>query len=50
LIAQAQTAVGKFEDSAETLRTFLKTHPKDKGTETARRWLDRLLADGKIQK
>ena len=50
LIAQAQTAVGKFEDSAETLRTFLRTHPNDKGAETARHWLDRLIADGKIHK
>jgi len=50
LIAQSQTAVGKFEDSAETLRTFLRTHPNDKGAATARRWLDRLVADGKIRK
>jgi cytochrome c-type biogenesis protein CcmH/NrfG len=48
LMAQAQTAVGKFEDSAETLRTFLRLHPSDKGAETARRWLDRLIADGKV--
>src|SRR6266487_1289786 len=27
LMAQAQTAVGKFEDSAETLRNFLRLHP-----------------------
>ncbi|GAC1642711.1 MAG: hypothetical protein NVS9B14_24220 [Candidatus Acidiferrum sp.] len=50
LIAQAQTAVGKFEDSAETLRTFLRLHPNDKGAATARRWLDRLVADGKARK
>jgi cytochrome c-type biogenesis protein CcmH/NrfG len=50
LIAQAQTAVGKFEDSAETLRTFLRVHPSDKGAATARRWLDRLIADGKVHK
>jgi tetratricopeptide (TPR) repeat protein len=50
LIAQAQTAVGKFEDSANTLRTFLRLHPDDKGAATARRWLDRLIADGKIRK
>ena len=50
LLAQAQTAVGKFEDSAETLRTFLRTHPNDKGAATARRWLDRLIADGKVHK
>ena len=50
LMAQVQTAVGKFEDSAETLRTFLRLHPDDKGAATARRWLDRLIADGKISK
>ena len=50
LIAQSQTAVGKYEDSAETLRTFLRTHPGDKGAATARRWLDRLVADGKVRK
>ena len=50
LIAQAQTAVGEFEDSAETLRTFLRQHPEDKGAATARRWLDRLIADGKVHK
>jgi len=50
LIAQSQTAVVKFEDSADTLRTFLRTHPNDKGAATARRWLDRLVADGKIRK
>jgi tetratricopeptide (TPR) repeat protein len=50
LTAQAQTAVGQFEDSAETLRTFLRLHPEDKGAATARRWLDRLIADGKIHK
>jgi len=50
LLAQSQTAVGRFEDSAETLRTFLKNHPNDKGAATAKRWLDRMTADGKIRK
>jgi hypothetical protein len=50
LLAQAEVATGKFEDSAETLRMFLKNHPNDKGAATARKWLDRLVADGKIQK
>jgi tetratricopeptide (TPR) repeat protein len=50
LLAQTQTAVGKYEDSAETLRNFLKNHPNDKGAATASRWLDRLAADGKIRK
>lgn len=50
LLAQAQVATGKFEDSADTLRAFLKNHPNDKGAATARKWLDRLAADGKIRK
>lgn len=50
LLAQAQVATGKFEDSAETLRAFLKNHPNDKGAAMARKWLDRLAADGKIRK
>jgi tetratricopeptide (TPR) repeat protein len=50
LLAQAQVATGKFDDSAETLRAFLKNHPNDKGAATARKWLDRLVADGKIRK
>jgi tetratricopeptide (TPR) repeat protein len=50
LLAQTQTAVGKYEDSAETLRSFLRNHPQDKGAATAHRWLDRLASDGKIRK
>lgn len=50
LIAQAQVAIGKFEDSAQTLRDFIKNHPNDKGVATAKKWLDRLAADGKIRK
>lgn len=50
LIAQAQTAVAKFDDSAHTLRTFLRLHPGDKGAAPVRRWLDRLIADGKLHK
>lgn len=50
LIAQAQVAVEKFEQAADTLRSFLRLHPDDKGAATARKWLDRLAADGKIRK
>jgi|SoimicMinimDraft_17_1059745.scaffolds.fasta_scaffold01410_2 tetratricopeptide (TPR) repeat protein len=50
LLAQTQVAVGKFEDAGETLRAFLKNHPNDKGVATAKKWLDRLVADGKIRK
>lgn len=48
LMAQALTAVGRYEDSAQTLREFLKSHPDDSGAALARRWLQRLAADGKI--
>jgi tetratricopeptide (TPR) repeat protein len=50
LLAQSQVAVGSFEDAGETLRTFIKNHPNDKGVATAKKWLDRLTADGKIRK
>jgi len=50
LLAQTQVAVGSFEDAGTTLRAFLKNHPNDKGAGTAKKWLDRLIADGKIRK
>jgi Flp pilus assembly protein TadD len=49
LVAQSLTAVGKYDEAAQTLREFLKNHPKDPGADKARRWLDRLAADGKIK-
>jgi tetratricopeptide (TPR) repeat protein len=49
LVAQSLTAVGRYEDAAQTLRDYLKNHPKDAGAATARKWLDRLAADGKIR-
>jgi tetratricopeptide (TPR) repeat protein len=50
LLAQCLTAAGRYADAAETLRTFLKNHAKDPGAEKAKRWLDRLAADGKIKR
>jgi tetratricopeptide (TPR) repeat protein len=50
LVAQSLTAVGRYEDSAQTLRSFLKNHSNDPGAPTARMWLQRLAADGKIQR
>jgi len=47
LVAQSLTAVGRYEDAAQALRSFIKNHPKDPGADKARRWLDRLAADGK---
>ena len=49
LVAQSQTAVGQYEECATTLRNYLKNHPKEPGAATAKRWLDRLAADGKIK-
>lgn len=49
LVAQALTAVGRYEDSAQVLREFLKKHGDHPQAATARRWLQRLSADGKIR-
>jgi Flp pilus assembly protein TadD len=49
LVAQSLTAVGRYEDSAQVLRDFLKKHADHPQAATARRWLQRLKADGKIR-
>ena len=49
LVAQSLTAVGRYEDSAQVLRNFLKQHGDHPQAATARRWLQRLSADGKIR-
>jgi Flp pilus assembly protein TadD len=48
LLAQCLTAVGRYGESAQVLRQFLKEHSDDPGTVTAKRWLDGLAANGKI--
>jgi tetratricopeptide (TPR) repeat protein len=48
LLAKAQTAVGKYEDAAQSLRDFLKRYGDRPEAVTARRYLDRLASDGKI--
>ena len=50
LVAQSLTAVGQYEDSAKTLREFLKNHGDRPEAATARRWLDGLAKNGKIQR
>lgn len=47
LLAQCLTAVGRYEDSAQVLRDFLKGNPSGPDASTARRWLDGLAANGK---
>jgi tetratricopeptide (TPR) repeat protein len=49
LVARALTAVGRYEDSAKVLRELLAHHGDGPEAVTARRFLDRLTADGKIQ-
>jgi len=48
LFAQCLTAVGRYEDSAKTLREFLRVNGQSPEAKTAQRWLDNLAADGKI--
>jgi tetratricopeptide (TPR) repeat protein len=48
LLAQCLTAVGRYEDSAQVLREFLKSNANGPDAATARRWLDGLAANGKI--
>ena len=48
LVAEALTAVGRYEDSASVLRELLKKHGDGQEAATARRYLERLAADGKI--
>jgi len=50
LFAKALTAVGKYEEAAQALRDFVKNYPNDSGAVTARRWLEKLKADGKISR
>ncbi len=49
MLAQCLTAVGRFEDSAQVLREFLKASAQGPEAVTAKRWLDNLTADGKIR-
>lgn len=49
LLAQSLTAVGRYEDAAQTLREFLRDHADQPDSATARRWLEQLTAAGKIR-
>jgi thioredoxin-like negative regulator of GroEL len=49
LVAKSLTAVGRYEDAAQTLREFLRDHGDRQDATTARKWLERLSASGKIQ-
>ena len=49
LLAQCLTAAQRFEDAAGVLRSVLKNSAASPEAATARQWLDRLTADGKIR-
>jgi len=49
LVAQALTAVGRYDDAAQTLRDFLRDHGQQPEAATAQRWLNNLAESGKIQ-
>jgi Tfp pilus assembly protein PilF len=49
LVAKSLVAVGRYEDSANVLRELIKNHGDSPEAATARRFLERLTADGKIR-
>jgi Tfp pilus assembly protein PilF len=49
LVAQSLTAVGRYDDAAQTLREFLRRHGDRPEATTAQRWLDGLANSGKTR-
>jgi tetratricopeptide (TPR) repeat protein len=49
LVAQSLTAVGRYEEAAAMLRGFAKEHGDRAEATTARRWLQKLEASGKVE-
>jgi len=49
LLAQSLTAVGRYEDAAQTLREFLRDHADRSESATAKHWLGQLTDAGKIR-
>lgn len=49
LVAESLTAVGRYEDAATVLRTFVKEHGDMREAETARHWIAQLSSSGKIR-
>jgi Flp pilus assembly protein TadD len=50
LVAQSQVATGKYDEAAAALRDYEKNHGDRPDAAKAKRWLDRLVADGKVAK
>jgi Flp pilus assembly protein TadD len=49
LVAQSQVATGRFEDAAQTLRSYVKNHGDRPDAAKAKKWLEKLKADGKVK-
>ena len=49
LLARVLTAMGRYEDSAKVLRELIKNHGEGPEAAVARHFLERLVADGKIE-
>jgi hypothetical protein len=50
LLAQSLVATGKYDDAARALRDYVTNHSDRPDAAKAKRWLDRLVADGKVAK
>jgi Flp pilus assembly protein TadD len=50
LMAQSLVATGKYDEAATALRDYVKNHGDRPDAAKAKRWLDRLVADGKVAK
>jgi len=50
LVAQSLVATGKYDEAAQALRDYLQNHGDRPDAAKAKRWLDRLVADGKVAK
>jgi Flp pilus assembly protein TadD len=50
LVAQSLVANGKYDEAAQALRDYVKNHGDRPDAAKAKRWLDRLVADGKVAK
>jgi Flp pilus assembly protein TadD len=48
LVAQSLTAVGRYDDAALALRSFVRDHGELREAATAKKWLTRLNSSGKL--
>ncbi len=50
LVAQSLVATGKYDEAAAALRDYVKNHGDRPDAAKAKRWLERLVADGEVAK